>query len=63
MAHLSLFALLAVLFSLFAFAAARADLWIVAIPAAIGAVWFCDLVRLSARGVLRKRAARNGTGR
>lgn len=62
MFHASLFALLGGLFLLFAFSAGRADQFVVAVPAALMALWFGDSAFRSGRGALRRRrAARTGT--
>ena len=63
MFHASLFALLGGLFALFAFSAGRADQFVVAVPAALMALWMGDSSVRSARAVLkRRRATRTGTG-
>jgi hypothetical protein len=63
MFHASLFALLGGLFLLFAFSAGRADQFVVAVPAALMALWMGDSAFRSGRGALRRRrATRTGTG-
>ena len=62
MFHASLFALLGGLFLLFAFSAGRADQFVVAIPAALMALWMVDSAIRAGRGALRRRrATRTGT--
>jgi hypothetical protein len=63
MFHASLFALLGGLFFLFAFSAGRADQFVVAIPAALLALWMGDSSYRAGRAALRRRrATRTGTG-
>jgi hypothetical protein len=57
MFHASLFALLTALFLLFAFEAGRAGQPVVAISAALIALWLGDGARRSVAGVLRRRRA------
>ena len=62
MFHAALFALLGGLFLLFAFSAGRADLLLIAVPAALMALWMGDSAFRAGRGALRKRrATRTGT--
>ena len=57
MFHASLFALLGGLFLLFAFSAGRADQFVVAVPAALLALWMGDSAFRAGRGSLRRRRA------
>ena len=62
MFHASLFALLSGLFLLFAFSAGRADQFVVAVPAALMALWMGDGAFRAGRGAQkRRRAARTST--
>ena len=62
MFHATLFALLSGLFLLFAFSAGRADQFVVAVPAALMALFMGDVAFRAARGVRRRRrATRTGT--
>jgi hypothetical protein len=60
MFHTLLFALLGSMFCLFAFAAGRAGLLVIAIPAGLMALWMVDSAVRSARGALNRRR-RDGT--
>jgi hypothetical protein len=63
MFHATLFALLTGLFLLFAFSAGRADQFLVAVPAALMALWMADSAVRAARGARRRRRARRpGSG-
>ena len=57
MFHAALFALLGGLFALFAFSAGRADQFLVAVPAALMALWMGDGAIRAARGARRKARA------
>jgi hypothetical protein len=61
MFHASLFALLAAMFLLFAFSAGRAGQLVVAIPAALLALWLVDGAVRAWRGARRARANRTGS--
>ncbi len=58
MFHAALFALLSGLFLLFAFSAGRADQFLVAVPAALLALWMADSAFRAARGARTRRLAR-----
>jgi hypothetical protein len=60
MFHVALFALLSSLLLLFAFSAARAGQFVVAVPAALVALWLVDGAVRALRGARRARA--DGTG-
>ena len=53
----ALFSTLGLAMGLFAVGAVRADVFLVALPAAVLAVWFFDTARLAARRTLRARRA------
>ena len=57
MFHASLFALLSVMFALFAFAAGRAGLLVIAVPTGLLALWMGDAAIRAGRGALRRRRA------
>jgi hypothetical protein len=57
MFHAALFALLSGLFLLFAFSAGRADQFVVAVPAALMALWMGDGAVRAGRGAQRRRRA------
>jgi hypothetical protein len=57
MFHASLFALLSGLFLLFAFSAGRADQFVVAVPAALMALWLGDGAVRAGRGAQKRRRA------
>lgn len=61
MFHASLFALLGVMFVLFAFAAGRADLLVIAVPTGLLALWMGDASFKAGRGALRRRRAESTT--
>jgi hypothetical protein len=61
MFHAILFALLAGLFVLFASGAARADQFVVAVPAALLALWMGDSAVRSGRSAMRRRRANTTT--
>lgn len=61
MFHAALFALLGGLFLLFAFSAVRADQFLIAVPAALLALWMEDGAFRAARGAHRRRANANRT--
>ncbi|MCW2962355.1 MAG: hypothetical protein JWM25_1781 [Thermoleophilia bacterium] len=61
MFHATLFALLGAMFCLFAFAAGRADLLVIAIPAGLMALWMVDSAVRSARGALKRRRSNSTT--
>jgi hypothetical protein len=56
MMHIILFSILMSLFALFAFAAAGAGEYLVAVPSAIIAAWLFDALRHAAKGRSRGRA-------
>ena len=62
MFHTFLFALLGTLFLLFAFSAVGADQLVVAVPAALMALWMGDASLRAGKGAIRRRhATRTGT--
>lgn len=58
MFHIALFSSITTMLALFAFATGRADHWIVAVPAALLALWSGDLAR---QGVRRMRSKGHST--
>lgn len=61
MFHVTLFALLAALFLLFASGAAGAGQFVVAVPAALLALWMGDAAVRSGRSAMRRRRANTTT--